>query len=212
VTSQRADPWFEDMYARAANDLERIPWARLAPRPELIRWLDRHPPASGTPALVVACGLGDDAEELARRGCQVEAFDLSPSAIATARRRFPASTVRYRVADLFALPADWAGRFAIAVEVLTVQSLPPEAHQDAIAAVTRCVAPGGHLLVRTAVRADNEPSPTRPWPLRHAELRWFEADGLAEVARCASEDGVFLHLAFRRSEVADETATRARRS
>jgi SAM-dependent methyltransferase len=203
ASGERADPWFEEVYARAADDLERIPWARLAPRPELVRWLDDHPPASGTPALVVACGLGDDAEELARRGCVVEAFDLSPSAIAAARRRFPASTVRYRVADLFALPAAWAGRFTIVVEALTVQSLPPEAHQEAIAAITRCVARGGHLLVRTAVRADEEPADARPWPLRHAELRWFAADGLLEVGRCASADAVFLHLDYRRPEAAD---------
>ena len=118
------------------------------------------------------------------RGFAVEAFDLSPSAIAAARRRFRASAgVRYRVADLFALPAGSAGRFAIVVEVLTVQSLAPEAHQQAIAAITRCVAPGGALLVRTAVRADEEPADTRPWPLCHAELRWFTADGLHEVSR-----------------------------
>lgn len=96
---ERADPWFEELYARSVDDLERIPWARLAPRPELVTWLDRHPPASGTSAMVVACGLGDDAEELARRDCTVEAFDLSPSAIAAARRRFSASTVRYEGLD-----------------------------------------------------------------------------------------------------------------
>lgn len=197
---QRADPWFEEVYARAADDPERIPWARLAPRPELVTWLDRHPPVSGTSALVVACGLGDDAEELARRGCAVDAFDLSPSAIAAARRRFPSSGVRYRVADLFALPADWAGRFRIVVESLTVQSLPPEAHREAIAVITRCVASGGRLLVRTAVRPDEAPADARPWPLRHAELDWFTADGLVEVGRCASADGVVLHLDCRRPD------------
>jgi SAM-dependent methyltransferase len=195
---ERSDPWFEQVYARAADDPERIPWARLAPRPELITWLDNHPPAPGTPALVIACGLGDDAEELARRGCAVDAFDLSPSAISAAQRRFPTSTVHYRVADLFDLPADWAGRFTIVVESLTVQSLPPDAHQQAIAAITRCVGTGGHLLVRTAVRADDEPAHTRPWPLRHAELDWFTAEGLLEVARCQSTDGVMLHLDYLR--------------
>ena len=200
ASGERADPWFEEVYARGADEPERIPWARLVPWPELVTWLDRHPPASGTPTLVVACGLGDDAEELARRGCAVDAFDLSASAIAAARRRFPASVVRYRVGDLFALPARWVRRYAIVVEALTVQSLPPEAHQDAIAVITKFVAPGGHLLVRTAVRADEAPADTRPWPLRHDELRWFTADGLVEVGRCASPDGVFLHLAFRRPD------------
>lgn len=198
----RADPWFEDLYASAGEDFERIPWARLAPRPELVAWLDRHPPSAGTRALVVACGLGDDAAELARRGCAVEAFDLSPTAIAAARRRFPASSVSFRVADLFDLPSEWAGRFGIVVESLTVQSLPPEAHREAIAVIAGCVAAGGHLLVRTAVRGEDEPAPRRPWPLRPSELRWFEENGLTEIEKCAGADGLVLHLDYQRPSTA----------
>src|SRR5438552_18090454 len=105
--------FFESFYARAGRDYSQIPWARLSPRPVLVDWLDAEPPAAGTLALVVACGLGDDAEELARRGCVVDAFDVSPTAIETARRRFPESTVAYRVADLFELPSEWRGRFHV---------------------------------------------------------------------------------------------------
>jgi SAM-dependent methyltransferase len=191
-----ADPFFERLYAEAGDDWERIPWARLAPRPELVTWLDRHPPAAGTRALVVACGLGDDAEELARRGCAVEAFDLSETAIATARRRFPDSTVDYAVADLFALPEHWRGRFAIVVEVMTVQSVPPDWHRRAIQVIAGCVAPGGHLLMRAAVRAEHEPAPSRPWPLAPSELAWWEAEGLEPAERCTSDDGRFLHAAY----------------
>jgi SAM-dependent methyltransferase len=183
VTAERSDDWFEELYASAAEDLERIPWAHLAPRPGLVEWLDRHPPAPRTPALVVACGLGDDAEELARRGCEVEAFDLSPTAIGIARRRFPGSRVAYRVADVFELPERWRRRFAIVVEVQTVQSIPPEWHRQAIAAIAACVAPGGDLLVRAAVRGEDEPAPSRPWPLSPSELRWFEDEGLRPVCR-----------------------------
>ena len=179
----RSDPWFEELYAGVGDDWERIPWAQLAPRPALVEWLDRNPPAPGARALVVACGLGDDAEELARRGCAVEAFDLSPTAIATARRRFPESTVDYRVADLFDLPEQWRGRFDIVVEVQTVQSVPPDSHRAAIAAIAACVAPGGRLLVRAAVRAEDEPARSRPWPLAPSELRWFEDEGLREEER-----------------------------
>jgi 2-polyprenyl-3-methyl-5-hydroxy-6-metoxy-1,4-benzoquinol methylase len=194
--NDRSDPWFEELYASAGEDFERIPWAHLKPRPALVGWLDRHPPEPGTRALVVASGLGDDAEELARRGCEVEAFDLSQTAIETARRRFPESTVAYRVADLFELPAQWRGRFSIVVEVQTIQSVPPEWHRAAIAAVTGCVAPGGRLLVRAAVRAEDEPAPTRPWPLAPSELRWFEDEGLRAVARC--DEGVFAHIEYAR--------------
>jgi SAM-dependent methyltransferase len=192
VTPERSDRWFEELYASAGEDFERIPWANLAPRPGLVGWLDRHPPAPRTTALVVASGLGDDAEELARRGCEVEAFDLSPTAIETARRRFPDSAVAYRVADLFELPDAWRRRFEIVVEVQTIQSLPPEWHREAIAVVAGCVAPGGRLLVRAAVRGEDEPVHTRPWPLKPSELRWFEAEGLEEVARCSA--GVFVEI------------------
>jgi SAM-dependent methyltransferase len=205
VTPDRADRWFEGLYASAGDDLERIPWAQLAPRPALVGWLDRHPPAAGARALVVACGLGDDAEELARRGCAVEAFDLSPTAIATARRRFPDSAVGYRVADLFELPEGWRARFEIVVEVMTVQSIAPEWHRDAIAAIAACVAPRGRLLMRAAVRAEDEPADSRPWPLAPSELRWFEDEGLEEVARCV--DGFFVNVDYRRARA---VATRQR--
>ena len=82
----------------------------------LIDGLVAEPPAAGTVALVVACGLGDDAEELARRGCVVEAFDVLPTAIEIAYRSFPNSSVTYRVADLFELPLSWRERFELIAE------------------------------------------------------------------------------------------------
>ena len=196
MTPDRSDPWFEALYAGAGEDFEQIPWANLAPRPALVEWLDRNPPARATKALVIACGLGDDAEELARRGCDVDAFDLSSTAIETARRRFPDSTVRYRVADLFELPAEWRRRFEIVVEVQTIMSIPPEHHAEAIAAVAGTVAPGGRLLVRTAVRGEDEPAAGRPWALAPSELRHFEALGMSERSRAI--DGVFAHIEYRR--------------
>jgi SAM-dependent methyltransferase len=196
VTAERSDPWFDELYRSAEDDLDRIPWAHLKPRPALVAWLDANPPQPGTTALVIASGLGDDAEELARRGCAVTAFDLSPKAIEIARRRFPDSTVDYLVADLFELPGEWTGRFGIVVEVQTVQSVPPDSHREAIRAITRTVAPGGRLLVRAATRAEDEPAPSRPWPLAPSELAWFEADGLEMVTRC--RDGVFAHIEYAR--------------
>jgi SAM-dependent methyltransferase len=193
---ERADDFFEELYAEAGEDFERIPWAHGAPRPALVHWLDAHPPEPGTTALVIACGLGDDAEELAARGCKVSAFDLSPTAIATAKERFPSSSVDYRVADLFELPSEWRGAFEIVVEVQTIQSIPPEHHQAAIRAVTDTVARGGRLLVRAAMRGEDEPAPRRPWPLTPSELRAFEREGFTPLERC--DEGVFAHIDYER--------------
>jgi 2-polyprenyl-3-methyl-5-hydroxy-6-metoxy-1,4-benzoquinol methylase len=196
VTPERSDPWFDQLYTSAEDDLERIPWAHQRPRPVVVEWLDREPPRPGATALVIASGLGDDAEELARRGAAVSAFDLSPKAIEIARRRFPDSSVDYRVADLFELPPEWHEAFEIVVEVQTIMSIPPEHHEEAIAAVAGTVAPGGRLLVRTAVRGEHEPTSGRPWALTPSELRHFEAMGMSERSRAL--DGVFAHIEYRR--------------
>jgi len=202
VMSERDETvqFFESFYAGAGDDYSQIPWARLSPGPPLIDWLDAEPPAAGTVALVVGCGLGDDAEELARRGCVVEAFDVSRTAIETARRRFPDSTVSYRVADLFELPSDWRGRFALIVEVQTIQSLPPNDHRAAIAAISDCLAPGGRMFVRTALRREEVPAVSRPWPLTLAELHGFEDEGLELTARREADEHAFMHLEYRRRQ------------
>jgi SAM-dependent methyltransferase len=173
---------FEDLYASVGDELARIPWASRQPHPVLVSWLDERPSGAGRPALVVGCGLGDDAEELARRGYRVDAFDYSTTAIDWCRRRFPASTVQYRVADLFDLPVEWTQRFEIVVEINTIQSLPVERRSDAIEAIAATVAPGGQVFVRCLGRADDEAVTERPWAVSPRDLSAFGAAGLREVA------------------------------
>jgi hypothetical protein len=69
--------WFEDLYARANDEPRIIPWADLKPNQTVVDWLDRHDGIVGGHALTVGSGLGDDAEELARRGFQTTGFDIS---------------------------------------------------------------------------------------------------------------------------------------
>ena len=175
------EPRFEDIYQSAGEDLAAIPWATLAPNAELQEWLAGQPePDDDAVALVVACGLGDDAEELALRGYGVTAFDISPKAIELCRSRFPASTVDYLVADLFDLPADWTESFDVVVEIRTLQSLPLDARAQGARAISNTVAPGGRLFVRTAARQPDEPLSSRPWPLTRQELDTFVEAGLTE--------------------------------
>ncbi len=172
--------WFEERYATAEADPQAPPpWAVMAPRPALVAWLDARPaPAPGATALVVACGYGDDAQELARRGWTVTAFDAAPTAIARARERFPGSPVDYRVADLFALPP---GAYDLVVEIQTIQSLPPERREAAVAAIAAQVGPGGTLFLRASGRDDDEPVGGRPWPVSRGDLAGLARAGLREV-------------------------------
>jgi SAM-dependent methyltransferase len=186
VPTPTSDPTiteFETFYARAMGDLSAIPWAHERVHPLLVAWLDEQPhrePSGAGRALVIASGLGDDAEELARRGWDVSAFDASPTAIAWTRRRYPDTTVAYVVADLFDLPKAWVRAFDLVVENRTIQSLPPARHSEAIAAIAATVAPGGVVVAIAHGRDDVEPALSRPWPLSKRELDLFQSHGLAE--------------------------------
>ena len=195
-----ATAWFDELYAQARRGERDVPWAELAPRPALAKWLRREQPrGQSRPAAVVGCGLGDDAEALAAHGFDVTAFDVSPTAVAWCRERFPQSSVGYQVADLFALPDAWHGAFDFVLESLTVQALPIELRSEAIAGVASLVAPGGTLLAiclgtsLEAGEADGRTGP--PWPITREELDRFQQHGLREqrVEQLAYGDGPPLH-------------------
>lgn len=183
VMSDDAPPagLFESFYREADGDPSAIPWVALAPNDFVTTWLQSHSGRRGE-ALVVACGLGDDAEALAADGWNVTAFDIAPSAIGWCRERFPATDVDYQVQDLFDLPPPWSERFDLVVEVLTIQSLSPEVRGEVIRRIAALVAPAGHLLVVSMGRRGPGREDGPPWPLAREELDDFSAVGLAEVS------------------------------
>ncbi|HEV2776792.1 MAG TPA: class I SAM-dependent methyltransferase [Solirubrobacteraceae bacterium] len=174
--------FFEPLYVAAAEGRDSVPWDRGAPHPLVEEWA-ADVEGAGRSALVVGSGLGTDAELLAERGFDVVAFDVSPTAIASTQERFPDSPVDYRVANLLELPVELHHAFDFVLESLTVQSMPPQFHADAIANVARTVAPGGTLLVVATAREESAGVPDGPpWPLTRAEIESFATDGL-ETAR-----------------------------
>jgi 2-polyprenyl-3-methyl-5-hydroxy-6-metoxy-1,4-benzoquinol methylase len=182
--AQRGDAtgWFEELYTQAQGNQQAIHWADMAVNPSLLEWLDRRNIlGTGKRALVVGCGLGDDAEELARRGFEVVAFDVAPTAIAWCRRRFPQSPTEYVVADVFDLPSNWQGSFDFVLEAYTLQVLPAEMRSKAMTRIASLLAPGGTLLVICRGRSAEDPSGELPWPLTTQELETFTSAGLRQV-------------------------------
>ena len=176
-----ATGWFEAFYRDAGGNPERVPWADRAGHPLLAEWLAGQR-GGGRAALVVGCGLGEDAELCARAGFAVTAFDLSATAIAMCRELWPATRVRYLTADLLAPPREWLGAFELVVEIYTLQALPLELRERATRGLAELVAPGGRLLVVTIGRGDEGPGEELPWPLSRAELARFEDHGLVRAS------------------------------
>lgn len=191
VSEDEPTGWFEDLYSNSSPGGEGVPWANMDTHPLFAAWLKRHPLVGASrSALVIGCGLGDDAIELERRGFEVVAFDVSQSAVRFCERRFPGSAVRFVQADLLAPPSEWAGKFDFVLEIYTVQALPPRFEADVIKQIAGFVAPGGQLVVAAEVRAaerDFDSGP--PWPLRPDHADAFAAYGLRIEDRHVDEAG-----------------------
>ena len=174
--------WFDALYKEAAGNTERIPWADLEPNPYFKEWAERNDRSGdGRSALVVGCGLGDDANYLNQLGFKVSAFDLSPTAIDWAKKLYGEIDIRFEVMNLFEPYRGWLGAFDFVLEIYTIQPLPMEMREDAIDAVSRFVKDGGELVVVTRGREDDEPVDQVPWPLSRKDLSRFEVNGLLQT-------------------------------
>ena len=182
------DGWFEEFYARADGDTTKVYWADLKPSPLLLAWIEKNSTSAGALAITIGCGLGDDAEALANHGYSVTAFDISTSAIAMCRQRFPNSAVDYRVADLFNPPAEWHRTFELVYECNTIQILTGSNRKRAIEAIIDLAAPGGYVLVSCRSRVTGEHTDAFPLALDRPEIDGFVRGGLTEINFTSYDD------------------------
>ncbi len=175
--------WFDPIYVQADGDASKVPWASMAPHNHVTGWLDQVD-LTGVDAIVVGCGLGDDAAELARRGAKVTAFDVSQQAVDWARSRFADLDIDWQVGDVLDLHPDWLGAFGLVVEVRTVQSLPVKFRARAMAGVASLVGPGGYLLAVLHLATSAEAQAKfggPPWPFAPSELADWAMAGLTRI-------------------------------
>ena len=157
--------WFEELYVGAERDSDEIPWARMEAHPKMVEWVADNPATQGR-ALVVGCGLGDDAEWLSIAGFEVTAFDISQSSIDWCQERFPQSEVNYCVADLLSPPGDWLNSFDLVVEIHILQAIPEQIRDQAADKLLTLLKSNGYLLCIGRLLGHQIPDePTPPWPL-----------------------------------------------
>ena len=171
--------WFETFYAGAQQNTDVIPWIHATTHPLLMSWLEQNDlQGAGKRAIVLGSGLGDDAEKLVELGFQVTAFDISPSAIAWTKQRFPNTVVDYHEADLFNLPTEWQGQFDFVLEIFTVQALPLAIRDDALKAIPPLLKNDGQLLFVCLGREHHDIPQHVPWAISKQELKLLELEGL----------------------------------
>lgn len=174
--------WFDALYKEAAGDTEHISWADLEPNEFFRRRAEKkNLRGKGRSALVIGCGLGDDAKYLDDLGFNVTAFDISPTAIEWARRIYKEPAIRFVVADLFDPPKEWYQAFEFVLEVYTIQALPMKMRTKVIDAISNFVKIDGTLLVVTRGREDDEEPVELPWPLSRKDLSRFEENAFVQT-------------------------------
>ncbi len=175
--------WFETLYAEAQGNSDAIPWADRGVNGWLIDWIETSKfNLQNLRVLVVGCGLGDDAEYLAKLGAKVTAFDLSQTAINWCHQRFPTSQVNYQAVDLFTAPSEWKFGFDLVIEIYTIQALPANIRPNAIECIGNFVGPKGKLFVVCRGRDPEDACDNLPFPLTKAELNKFIDTGLTQIS------------------------------
>lgn len=175
--------WFEALYKEAAGDNSVIPWADLEPNRYFKTWAESTGlKGEGRKALVVGCGLGDDAKYLHDLGFKVTAFDISPTAIEWAKKLYGDTDIQFEAADLFQPFRGWLGAFDFVLEIYTIQPLPLEMRPRVIDAIAAFVAENGTLVVVTRGREDDVEPDILPWPMSRRDLSRFGENGLTQVS------------------------------
>jgi hypothetical protein len=173
--------WFDSIYTDAEGDYRAVFWADLEPNPYLLEWLNNsivnHTPRK---AIVIGCGVGDDAEALSEAGYVVTAFDISTEAIQLCKNRYPDTKVNYLIADLFDYPLHWAENFDLVYECNTIQVLPGKYRIQARDAMVTLLAQGGRIIVSCRSRLKGEQESDIPLPLDKEEIDGFIRCGLSE--------------------------------
>ena len=175
----KASEWFDGLYKENKESQGNIPWARQAVNPLLQTYLDQDISHQGK-ALVIGCGLGDDARALEEVGYDVVAIDVSQTALDLAKERFFDSHILFEKQDIFDMPAKYHEHFDFVFEAFTIQSLPVEFREKMIKAVVHTVAPQGKLLLVAHKREECFEGP--PWPLEATEVDRFKCEGLTELS------------------------------
>lgn len=174
--------WFDAVYRDTEDDSEQIPWVDFEPNRFLVEWNETADlKGEGRKALVVGCGLGDEAIFLHELGFDVTAFDVSEKAIEIAKKVHKDTDIAFFAANLFEPRAEWNRAFDLVVEVYTIQALPPHLREKTIGAIAGFVAEQGKLVVVQRYRENDEEPEALPWALSPDDLSNFEKHGLMQT-------------------------------
>lgn len=135
--------------------------------PLLAEWLPKLGLHGGI-ALDLGCGVGAEAELLARYGFMVEALDISEAAVAAAKRRCEGLTVEVMQKDFRAHPIE-ADKYTIAVAINSLPFLPKEDCRKFLGDVQKGIKIGGAVVLAVY-------GPEHAWAGQRADMSFWSKE------------------------------------
>ncbi len=176
--------WWEDIYR--SSEVTDLPWYTPGLDTNFDKALRAHLPRGGR-VLDLGTGPATQAIALAKRGYDVVATDISPSAIRKARHAATREGVRidFRVDDVLDSTLE-DGLVDAIVDRGMFHTLPPGSRARYVATVARILRPRGFLFLKTF--SHKEPRSFGPYHFSPQELRALFASVLEPLS---IEDAVF---------------------
>ena len=135
-----SSPFWDERYATDDYIFGTAPNVFLASQAKLIR--------PGMQALAIADGEGRNGVWLAEQGVQVHAVDVSPVALAKARKLAAERSVSLNFEQLDVLAWDWPENAYDLIVAIFIQFAPPPEREHIIAGIRRALNPGGLLILQ----------------------------------------------------------------
>ncbi len=182
--------WWEDIYR--SSDVKDLPWYTPSLDVNFDKALHAHLPQRGR-VLDLGTGPATQAIALAKRGYDVVATDISPSAIRKARHAATREGVRidFRVDNVLESKLEDALVDGI-VDRGMFHTLPPESRARYVATVSRILRPRGFLFLKTF--SHKEPRSFGPYHFSPQELRALFASVFEPLSiEDAAFDGTLEH-------------------
>ncbi len=130
------------------------PWNTGVTPPELIRFLECHPPGR---VIDLGCGTGTNVIAMAERGWQAEGVDYAPRAIRIARRKASRSSASRRIhfsRGSVLSERNYQGEYDLILDIGCFHNFSGSQVDLYLGLVQKHLAPGGGLLLYAHLRTD----------------------------------------------------------
>lgn len=176
--------WWEEVYRN--SDVSELPWYTPTLDTDFERTLNAHLP-TGARVLDLGTGPATQAIALAKRGYDVIATDIAPSAIARARHAAEREGVRidFRVDNILESRLE-DGLVDAIVDRGVFHTLAPDSRAGYVTAVRRILRPRGFLFLKAF--SHKEPRQEGPYHFSPAQLRSCFEEGFEVLS---IEDATF---------------------